>query len=217
MVRYTIQITRDLIIVTDEDGEDMVTVRKNSGADVGTEPRLNFIEGANITLTIVDDAVNSEIDITIAAAGGGGTSWLNQFFPPMNPNDSYGTYNTMKMLDAEDTVIRETFLIPTAIVTIVQAVAIIIPKGAGNFRWQADTNFAATCSNEDYRTHTDTIAVGVTAVDADEVECIDISDALTLAVGDDIVGIEFLRTASNAADTVNADVHFVGILIKGST
>ena len=192
-----------------------VRITKNSGAVVGTRPVVNLIEGANVTLTIADDPTGDEIDITIAAAGG--TLWLNQFFPPMNPNDSYGTYATMKMLDGEDTVIRETFMIPSAIVTIVQAVAIIIPKGTGNFRWQAATNFAAVCSNEAYQTHTDSIGVGVTAVDADEVECIDISDALTLAVGDDIVGIEFLRTASNAADTVNADVHFVGILIKGST
>ena len=49
------------------------TVRKNAGADVGSRRRLNFTEGSNITLTIADDSVNEEIDITIAASGGGGT------------------------------------------------------------------------------------------------------------------------------------------------
>jgi hypothetical protein len=49
-----------------------VTVRKNSGTNVGTRPRLNFVEGTNITLTVADDATDNEIDITIAAAGGGG-------------------------------------------------------------------------------------------------------------------------------------------------
>lgn len=48
-----------------------VTVRKNTGADVGTRKRLNLIEGANITLTITDDAGDGEVDITIAAAAGG--------------------------------------------------------------------------------------------------------------------------------------------------
>lgn len=48
-----------------------VTVRKNSGAAVGTRKQLNFIEGANITLTIADDAGNGEIDITITGSGGG--------------------------------------------------------------------------------------------------------------------------------------------------
>lgn len=42
-----------------------IVVRRNSGADVGTRPRLNFIEGANIALTITDDAVDDEIDIVI--------------------------------------------------------------------------------------------------------------------------------------------------------
>lgn len=48
-----------------------VTVRKNSGADVGTRKRLNFIETASITWVIADDAGGDEIDITgtaVAAA-----------------------------------------------------------------------------------------------------------------------------------------------------
>jgi len=49
-----------------------VEVVKNSGAVVSTRPQLNFIEGANITLTIADDAGNDQADITIAAAGAGG-------------------------------------------------------------------------------------------------------------------------------------------------
>lgn len=47
-----------------------VTVRKNTGgADVGSRRRLNLIEGANITLTVADDAGSEEVDVTIAAAG----------------------------------------------------------------------------------------------------------------------------------------------------
>ena len=48
-----------------------VTVRKNSGADIGTRARLNFIEGTNISLTIADDAVDEEIDITVTSTGAG--------------------------------------------------------------------------------------------------------------------------------------------------
>lgn len=47
------------------------TVRKNSGANVGSQVRLNFIEGSNVTLTVTNDAANGEIDITIAATSGG--------------------------------------------------------------------------------------------------------------------------------------------------
>lgn len=47
---------------------DGLTVRKNSGADVGTRRRVNLIEGAGVTLTVAD--VGTEIDVTIAAASG---------------------------------------------------------------------------------------------------------------------------------------------------
>lgn len=43
-----------------------ITVRKGAGADVGPRPRISFIEGANTTLTVADDAGNNEVDVTIA-------------------------------------------------------------------------------------------------------------------------------------------------------
>lgn len=46
------------------------TVRKNSGADVGSRRRINFIEGTGVTLTVADDGANEEVDVTIAAASG---------------------------------------------------------------------------------------------------------------------------------------------------
>jgi hypothetical protein len=49
-----------------------IEVAKNSGANIGTRKQLNFVEGANITLTIADDAINDQVDITIEASGGGG-------------------------------------------------------------------------------------------------------------------------------------------------
>lgn len=55
-----------------------VTIRKNSGADIGTRPRLNLIEGANIALTIADDAGDNEVDITITSSGGGGSADVKQ-------------------------------------------------------------------------------------------------------------------------------------------
>lgn len=51
--------------------EELGTVRK-AGTLIGTRSKLNFIEGSNITLTIADDAVNDEIDITVGATGAAG-------------------------------------------------------------------------------------------------------------------------------------------------
>ena len=51
-----------------------VKVRKNSaGSTFGPRSRINFIEGSGVTLTVADDAGNDEVDVTIAASGGGTT------------------------------------------------------------------------------------------------------------------------------------------------
>lgn len=49
-----------------------IQVRKNTGTTTYERTRLNFIEGSNVTLTVTDDAASDEVDITIAASGGGG-------------------------------------------------------------------------------------------------------------------------------------------------
>lgn len=57
-----------MVLFSDDDTP--ITVRKNSGIDIGTRPRLNLIEGNNVSLDVIDDATSDEIDITIAAIGG---------------------------------------------------------------------------------------------------------------------------------------------------
>jgi hypothetical protein len=70
---------------TSFNGSSAVTIAVNSTLDanarvgvekagvlVGTRRNINFIEGSNITLTIVDDPTNEEVDVTIASTGGGG-------------------------------------------------------------------------------------------------------------------------------------------------
>lgn len=46
-------------------------VRRNSTGSTYTRSRLNLIEGTNVTLTVADDSVDNEVDVTINAAGGG--------------------------------------------------------------------------------------------------------------------------------------------------
>ena len=48
-----------------------VRVSKN-GTAIGARRNFNFIEGSNITLTIIDNPDLERLDITIAATGGGG-------------------------------------------------------------------------------------------------------------------------------------------------
>lgn len=194
-----------------------VLANRNGGAPVGpARPELSLIEGAGIGIAVADDAANSEIDVTISVVGGGGTEWLNQFFPASNPDNYKGTYATMIMEDEVNTIIQQTFMIPSGIVTIVRADFVIIPDAGGQLYWASTTNFGQICANEDYQTHTDNTALAQLAVTQNEIECIDFSAALTGAVGGDIVGVEFRRDASNALDTINENVHFLGIIIQGS-
>lgn len=46
-------------------------VRKNSTGSDFQRRRVNLIEGTNVTLTVADDSVNNEVDVTIAASGTG--------------------------------------------------------------------------------------------------------------------------------------------------
>lgn len=89
---------------------DGLTVRKNSGADVGTRRRVNLIEGAGITLTVSDDAGGAEIDVTITNSGAGGIpTWaetLNEDFRSgtNNPHIDEGQYLSFHNEDALPTV-----------------------------------------------------------------------------------------------------------------
>ena len=193
-----------------------VTIRKNSAApEFGAQERINFIEGLNVTITVGEDAADKEVDVTIAAVALPPV-WVDQFYPAVAPDNSKGTYATLSLDDEVDTDVYHTFMIPGDVVTVDTAVVIVIPDASGDLRWECATNFAQVCADEGYQTHTDSVAATITAVIADEVECIDISDALTGAEGGDLVGIMWRRTASNAADTINDMVHYVGILIQGS-
>lgn len=46
-----------------------------AGSDVGTRNRINFIEGANVTITVTDDSGSDEVDVTIASTGGSGEAF----------------------------------------------------------------------------------------------------------------------------------------------
>ena len=58
----------------DPDAVTRVSVRKNSTGSTYSRRRLNLIEGSGATITIADDGTSEEVDITIAASGGGGGS-----------------------------------------------------------------------------------------------------------------------------------------------
>lgn len=196
------------------DATARVGVSKNSAAEVGFRRTINFIEGANITLTIADDVGGEEVDVTIASSGGSGGD-LSQWFPASDPNGFKGNHPSMVLIDGVETTVRQSFAIPYSITSIAEALAVIIPDGNGNFDWEVATDFGQIAGGEQYNLNNDS-TTGTTAVTSGEIEGIDFSAALTGATAKDLVGVEFMRDGNDASDTVNADVHFIGIWIRGT-
>jgi len=118
---------------------DTVTrVRLNSGgSDVGTQRRLNFIEGTYIDLTVVEDAVDGEIDIQISSSGGvlahdlGGASHNADTLANLNAKISDATLVDMAGLTAS---IAELNLLDLSGLTAGQ---LLVATGASSAGWQS--------------------------------------------------------------------------------
>jgi hypothetical protein len=54
---------------------------QNNGTPMTQQPNVNFIAGANVTLTLANDGGGSRTNVTIAASGGGGTGVGRQSLP----------------------------------------------------------------------------------------------------------------------------------------
>lgn len=68
-----------------------LAVSRNSGATVGTRRRLNLIEGSNISISVVDDAANEEVDVTITGSGGAGSTSTAQGTVDFGTGDDYAS------------------------------------------------------------------------------------------------------------------------------
>lgn len=55
--------------------QNSITIRKNTGVNVGTRGRLNLIEGSGATLTVADDAASNEVDITVTLTAAGSPAY----------------------------------------------------------------------------------------------------------------------------------------------
>ena len=84
---------------------------------------------------------------------------------------------------------------------------------SGNAFWRMQAQYAAAA--EAYNTHSDGGAYGTTATGgADIINVQEPANPLTLAslAKGDYIGIEFSRLGSNAEDTLDANVRFIGLL-----
>ena len=127
----------------------------------------------------------------------------------------YGDYGVTTLVDLETNAVAVSLAVPSDFVTLVKAVAVVIPLGTGNMRWSVTTDFAA--NGEAYQANSDSIVATDTAVVTGVMTEINIADALTGLAANDYLGIEFTRSGAHANDTVTASVRFLGFLIVYET
>lgn len=102
------------------------------------------------------------------------------------------------------------FFVPQDFVSGMTATAIVAPIGAANIYSENHAYYGA-CT-EAYNTTTDSVAVAAVGVTA--VLCCIQTITLTAEAIDDIVSLRFRRTATDALDTLNASVYFIGWIIE---
>ncbi len=136
------------------------------------------------------------------------------FYPAPNPNGSIGDVPSMVLPDDLDTEIRQVFYVPLAYRRLLTAQIILVSAATGNLYRSVTTDFGKLCSDEAYNTHSDSITADIVAVTADELECLDVSDALTGIAAGDLIGVTFTREGTDVLDTVGANVHYLGIRLR---
>lgn len=147
--------------------------------------------------------------------GVGGYGGDPDFFPVPNPDSSIGQHAVVTMPDGVDVTIRMEFQLPTDFNISTWEVDVqFVPGGTGNVRRGVVTDFALVDASEVYNVNQDSIAAGEVAVTINEIESIDITDALTGSTALDLVGMEFTRYGSHVNDTIGAACYFIGVLIR---
>jgi hypothetical protein len=133
------------------------------------------------------------------------------FMEVTDPDISVGTHPAVTLNDGVTETIFHQLYIPLDFTVISAARVFIIAAGSGNMVASVATSWGKIYASELYNTHTDSIALAPYALTVNEVECIDISAALTGIAADDLVGIAFTRQGGHGSDTINAACYYIGL------
>ena len=125
---------------------------------------------------------------------------------------AFSYYPSAELVDAVLALAYMAFSVPADFTTLVKASIVVIPGGTGDLRRSGLTTYGA--NGQVYTTHTGVITVGVVAVVINQLFEIDITSTLASLAAGDYVGVEMTRSSVDAADTVNATVHCLGLWIE---
>lgn len=139
------------------------------------------------------------------------------FVNTIDPLTTLSDHPVVTLADGVTTNVYNSINLPLEFQELVSAHVIVCQTataGPPNMRWQLDTDFGKICADENYNQHSDSIGATDTAVDLNQMECLDISAALTGIAAGDLIGFNFARLGAHANDTVNADCYYMGIRLR---
>lgn len=122
-------------------------------------------------------------------------------------NPSWQGYETR---DGQTDSVRSWFMVPEDFVSGMTVETVVIPAASGNLYAYASCKYSA--DNELWDTHSNTFALATVAVVQNKREVI-MSISLVDAAKNDLVGIEFTRTA-NGDDTIEDVVYVPGFVVS---
>jgi len=164
-----------------KDEDDMAS---NSAVAVSTQQSIK---------AYVDATITKEFWVPVLVARGNGS------FPY---NSNVGDFPVATAGSAQDA--RFAFYVPLDFTSLTSAVVVMIPDATETAQWDVTTDFGG--DGEAYNLNSDSITNGTESVTANDVEEVDIADALTGLAAGDYVGVLF------APDT--SDLRLVGLRIK---
>lgn len=136
---------------------------------------------------------------------------------PPNPDANLGDHDAMQMLDGVDTEIAFGCLVPLDFHALISAQVVVahttVVTWVQDMVWTVTTDFGEICADENYNAHSDN-AGDTTTLDVNQLECLDVSDALTGLGAGDRVGFTFTRDGDNVLDTINGTVYFLGCRVR---
>ena len=141
------------------------------------------------------------------------TNNLKDFtIPAVDPNGVVGTHPGVVLTDGVDVWARFEGKMPELMRNLNRAYLVIVPGGTGNLRRSVNSNYGV--QGEAYNVHAGAIAAGQVAVIINQITFIDVTAVLANVGAGDHFGLEFIREASNALDTANADCRLLSLNVQ---
>lgn len=177
-------------------------IRVNAAGVVGSKFFDNYFSG-NATAAFLDSGTDTQVPELYGGY--------------LSPLATMGDHPVIEMADNTTTNVYNRVYLPLEFQELVSAQIIVCQTttaGPPNMRWQLDTDFGKICANENYNTHSDNIGATDSPLDQNQMECLDISAALTGMAAGDLIGFNFARLGAHANDTVNASVYYMGTRVR---